>query len=190
MMTEELTPLTPEKRTQQLNEMAWVYYMQWEEELDAIALKQAGRDRLLADELMSDVVLERLPRIIELWQVNGDGRPLKPYVNNTVMLYCWKYVMIKRRKTLQELPEDYGLCASVNDPSTLEHDEEVDYLLSCLSDDERQLVYLNVVHGYSYKTLADMTGISRVKISAIVRDALERVRFNYERDRQAEEDED
>ena len=188
----------PSAYDKQLHDKACLYFMSNYDELMAICMK-AARDKDLAEELMSDVVLARLPRVIELWEAN---KPLRNYVNTTMRWYVLKELVRNRKIRMREsnalsewfssesIAPDDPLIKSMKErlgytdscEKNIEDIDSVESILSCLDELERQLVLLHVVHGYNYSQLSEMANISRTRASKTIKAALEKMReFIYER---------
>lgn len=158
--------------TKLLHDKACLYYMNFYEQLWAIC-KKAVHDDERAHELMSDVVLERLPRIIELWD---ETKPLRHYVNTTIRWYVLKH--LARERVLQHR---YNGAIDPNEKDIsfqdiVEHNESVEHMLAPLNEYEKSIVLLYIVHGYSYSDIGEFAGISRVKVSKIVNESITKIR--------------
>src|SRR5690349_10557963 len=126
--------IVPPNSEQILHDEACLYFMNYYDELFAICMKAVNRDSERANELMSDVVLARLPRIIELW----DGvKPIKHYVNTSIRWYVIKE--LTREKKLQKRYES-GLSIDIPVKSQWHDNEELEDMLKVLQPFERQLV--------------------------------------------------
>lgn len=126
-----------------------------------------GRYDLL-DELWSEVVLERVPRIYVL---HGDN-PSK--VANSLRWYVFKY-MNKRY-------DDETPCSNLPEPSyTVEHEDkdEVQYILDSLDPYDASLLELYFMYELTYQEIADEIDVSKSTAMNHVKAALERARDHF-----------
>jgi DNA-directed RNA polymerase specialized sigma24 family protein len=82
-----------------MSDEAFEYAVKNEKRIRALLLKSARGNRDLAEEMFSDVALERLPRLFELY----DGvRPVDNYMLNNIRWYAFKYMNRRRNAELHE----------------------------------------------------------------------------------------
>lgn len=148
----------------------WEYVELFYDQLYNICLRAAKYDRDLADELMSDVVYERLPRILELW--DRDKGPINNYVNCNIKLYVFKHIQ-KQHKTdkLFEYSE-------VDDYYYSNHEAIVEVLtiLDTLTEYERSLIWSHLALGISCRQLSQTLDIPRSALTRQLKDILEKIR--------------
>lgn len=120
---------------------AFEYIIKYEKRIRSLLMKAARNDIDLCNEMFSEVALERIHRIFELY----DGiRPLENYVLNSIRWYAFKYY--NKRKAHQ--------CIDEMD-ITFEINESHLDALDSLNDVERYLVEANVFYKMSVVDIAD-----------------------------------
>lgn len=137
-------------------------------------LVMAG-DPNLADEAYSDVALERIHRIVELYDPTKRSS-LDNYVLRTLYLYTRKWAMRSRkfitgrvpRQTVPELP------GTTNAPSDAA--VEVHSILDRLSDYDRWLLENRFMRGYTLREMRIALGVSKGCAAAHINQALRRAR--------------
>lgn len=129
-------------------------------------LKAAHGDRECASQMYSDVAIERIHRIFELW----DGvRPLENYAFNAIRWYAYKYVN-KRRPA--QFDEDFV-------PPTYTQESHLD-ALDALSETERYLIASSVFYGLSVRDIAAELGWSMHATTQALQYAKDNVRMMYD----------
>lgn len=162
-----MQPTDPEYKL--LHDKACLYFMTFYQELFAICCKATKADEAKAEELMSDVVLARLPRIIELWD---ETKPLTQYVNSSIRWYVLKE-LVKERQLKQRYVNELQEGSYVE--QALQQQENVEHLLKDLNELERNFVLLYVLGGYTYKEIGELSGFTRIRVSIIVNEALDKL---------------
>ncbi len=142
-----------------LVEVAFAYVIKNEKRLRNLMRVMAHGDPQLADEMYSDVVLERIVRLFELW--DGD-RPIDNYVMKNLKWYAYKF-RNKQRK----------------DPEVSEHvaarPQEMGDILDGLDDWQRYFIEANVFYKMTISEIANDCGLSISKVSRGVSNAKERL---------------
>lgn len=105
------------------------------------------------DEEMWDEVIDRLPRLFELW--TPEKGPLYPYVKRNLRWYMYKRVGLLRKRVMAHLEAD-----------PVYHDrrdacDAVQSLLSGLTEVDKKLILLHDILGYTFTEMGDMLGMSR-----------------------------
>ena len=144
---------------------AFAYAIANEKRIRSLLLKVARGDHNCADEMFSDVVLERLPRLFELY----DGiRPLENYMLNNIRWYAFKYVNKKYKRTFEDLTY-----LKYKDPSSF-----LD-ALEYLNEMERYLVEAVVFYRMSHREIAAQLNRPVSHVSAGVQHVFEKLRIIY-----------
>lgn len=149
-------------------EKAFQYAMQNEKRIRNLLRKAARGDEQCALEMFSDVALERLPRLFELY----DGvRPIDNYMLNNIRWYAFKYVNARRRGLAFESEETY--------------EAKSDYVdaLDNLNELDRYLIEASVFYDMSYKEIAADLQWSVSAVSRAVKKAKQRVADMYDENR-------
>lgn len=131
-------------------------------------LKSARGDRNLADEMFSDVALERLPRLFELY--DEEKGPADNYMLRNIRWYAFKHV--NRRRKHEEL-EHKG----IRDKHTFTD------ALDVLSELDRYLIEANVLYGMTYGEIAQDLNWPTHTVSRAVKNAKERLAECYDENR-------
>jgi RNA polymerase sigma factor (sigma-70 family) len=116
-----------------------------------------GRSELV-DELWDNVVLERVQRCFETWDV-AYGVTLSWHMKNNLRLYCFKWMVKNATRVAKQEPlYDVHLA-----PQTCDHEvsEMVYKAMAPLSEYERQLFVLHHVFDMPFSALGEMLGISK-----------------------------
>lgn len=147
------------------NEDAFAYVIANEKRIRALLLKVARGDHNCADEMFSDVVLERLPRLFELY----DGvRPIENYMLNNIRWYAFKYVNKKHKRVFESL-------------EFVKHKDPSSFLdaLEYLNEMERYLVEAVVFYRMSHREIAVHLGRPVSHVSAGIHHVFEKLRVIY-----------
>lgn len=151
----------------------WQYVETFHSTLYAMCKKAANGNTELADELMSDVVYERLPRIIELH--DPAIGPLTHYVNKTLRFYLFKHMQLlsKQHRRFENIEsEDYYI---VNHDPRL----EVLFIEEHVTPYEFQLLWSHYALGISIRELSTRLDISRSTLTKHIRSALEKAKSAF-----------
>jgi DNA-directed RNA polymerase specialized sigma24 family protein len=136
------------------------YVLDNQRKIKAILLKQAYGDKDLAELMFSEVVLERIHRIFELY----DGvRPLENYVLNAIRWYAFKYAN-KHRRTMS-----YETLAGAN----VSYDTQTLEILDGLSEIDRYLLTAHVLYEMTMQEIADELDWSVPSVSSGIKKAKE-----------------
>ena len=143
-------------------------------EFCAMARKRS-MNRSHVEELLIDVVIDRVPRALELYD-ESHGTTLKQYVFDSIRRYMIKELM--RLKHTQSLSD---IC--VDEPAytqryNLDAEEEVHKLLEDVHPYYCWLLKTYSI-GWSFTEIAESIGVSKCTIRNNYLDALEAVRENY-----------
>jgi len=130
-------------------------------------LKSARGDRNLAEEMFSDVALERLPRLFELYD---ESRPIDNYMLHNIRWYAFKYM--NRRKHYSEL-EHTGIRDKHSHLDALDSLNELD----------RYLIEANVLYGMTYTEIAADLNWPSYLVSRAVKTAKDRLAECYDENR-------
>ncbi len=130
-------------------------------------LKMARGDRNVAEEMFSDVALERLPRLFELYD---ESRPVDNYMLNNIRWYAFKYM--NRRKHHAELEH-----TGIRDKHS--HLDALDLL----NELDRYLIEANVLYGMTYTEIAADLSWPSYLVSRAVKTAKKRLAECYEENR-------
>lgn len=119
----------------------------------------AQRDNLY-DEIWSDVIVARLPRVFQLWKQYKGKNDLDRYVMNNVSGYVYKYLIArsKRLANSQELIDDKELIQKVPDISDK---ELVQRILSGISKKHAAILFLKHCQGLTFNEIAKHLGLAR-----------------------------
>ncbi len=133
-------------------------------------LKSARGDRILADEMFSDVALVRLPRLFELY--DEDKGPEDNYMLRNIRWYAFKHVNRIRQGR----------------PEMLEHvslSDKADFVdaLDVLDELHRYLIEANVLYGMTYGEIAQELKWPTHIVSKAVKGAKERLAECYDENR-------
>lgn len=146
--------------------MAFKYVVDNEKRIRSLLTKAARGDLDLSAEMFSEVVLERIIRIFELY----DGvRPLENYVLNSIRWYAFKYV--NKRKAHQHIDE-----VEITREETPSHLDALD----ALSDIERYLIEANVLYKMSAVEIASELNWSVSQTSRSIHYAKHNLRMMYD----------
>lgn len=154
------------------DETPWEVALRLEGRLRAMLQRTVGSHRV--DDAWSDVVLARITRVCELH--NPLSAPLDAYVIFTMRCYASKWLggcaERRREKITQSLPEDMqGADGETEISARLLDLKEV---LHELSEYDRWILDMIIVHGYTVSELHRSTGTSRRKLTQSYYGALER----------------
>ena len=149
---------------------AFAYLVENEKRIRAMLLRAAHGDKNFADEMYSDVVLERLPRIIELW--DGD-RPLENYALNNLRWYAFKWM--NRRRAHNELADSHSYADKEADDS--------DSALSTLDELDQYLIKAYYIHEMPMREIAAALKWPRYVVSYAIKQAREKLAEAYEENR-------
>lgn len=144
-----------------------------ERKLMAMLRRRVGADK--ADDAWSEVVLERICRVCELWDPTITPS-LDAYVIRTMKMYAYKWVCTcaerVRQRATQSLPDDM----SVEPPDDLKRAAllDLDEVLNELSEYDRWILRSIVIEGYTVSELSKSTGYSRPRLKASYDAALAR----------------
>lgn len=123
----------------------WEYIIAKESQLRYLC--RAGcRGRLyLIDDLWTDVILDKVPRCIEMWDCE---RPLWTYVSSNIRAYIWKYMNKALRTAAVEVLNERH--------TSVEYDTRlrVIEIMESLSDKAREILYLKHIQGFTTEELS------------------------------------
>lgn len=146
------------------------------------ALKRAARAwggstkqkaQALADELWGEIVLERGPRIIELWDPKRTAN-VENYFVRSVRQYAEKRLRRRHNRDPKQAPDyDRG---SRDDADKAEIKAEVELLLSQLHEFHAWVLRAHIIMGYNYGEIAEALGKSKSYARVAVRRALRAAR--------------
>jgi DNA-directed RNA polymerase specialized sigma24 family protein len=146
---------------------AFEYAMQNEKRIRSMLLKSARGDRQLADEMFSDVALERLPRLFELYDAS---RPIDNYMLHNIRWYAFKYM--NKRRHYAEL-EHTGIRDKHGFTDALDSLNELD----------RYLIEAHVLYGMTFTEISKDLNWPVHLVSKAVKIAKDRVAECYDENR-------
>jgi hypothetical protein len=152
------------------NERAFEYAIANEKRIRAMLLKSAYGDKNLADDMFSDVALERLPRLFELWD---ESKPIDNYMMCNLKWYAFKYVNHKKRK-FEPLYDDHYKSG----PGHLD-------VLDQLNEVDKYLIEASVFYGMSVQEIADELQWPVHVVRRVLKAAKQRVMDMYDDSRDA-----
>lgn len=132
-----------------------------------------GGDATVADELWGDVVLERGPRIIELWDPARTA-DVEHYFVRSVRQYAEKRLRRRSNRDPKQMPA--GDRGSRDSEAKSEVNAEVQLLLSQLPEFDAWVLRAHLLMGYSYAEIAEALGRSKSYARVAVRRALRAAR--------------
>lgn len=129
----------------------WEYIIENERRLRYLCVAGSRGRRYLVDDIWSDVVLDKVPRCIELWDCE---RPLWTYVSSSLKAYIWKYVnKYLSQAPMEDLRERYVVIENDTRLRVIE-------LLERLSDQAREILYLKHFMSFTFEEIAVYYDIS------------------------------
>jgi hypothetical protein len=146
---------------------AFEYALANEKRIRSMLLKSARGDRNLADEMFSDVALERLPRLFELYD---ESKPIDNYMLHNIRWYAFKHV--NKRRGFSEL-EHVGR----------RDKQEFTDALDSLCDLDKYLLEAHVLYGMTYTEIAQDLQWPVHVVSRSMKQAKERLAECYEENR-------
>lgn len=153
----------------------WRYIESFGDELYRICLKSAGHDKDYADELMSDVVYERLERILELW--DPARGPVQNFVNRNIKLYIFKHIQRERKLhgglyNIEQIDSPF-----YTDDHSIKL--EVFNILETLTTYERHLLWSHFALGISRRELARELGVQHPVITQHLNAILAKIQSGF-----------
>lgn len=142
----------------------WEYIILKEKQLRYLCLVGSRGRPDLADEIWTDVILDKVPRCIELWD---EERPLWTYVKANIRAYIWKYV----NKKFAQAPVEQLNERHVN----VEYDARlrVIEIMESLTESSREILYLKHMQGLTTEELSVYYGVSMGKAHMMYHAALD-----------------
>lgn len=129
--------------------------------------------QVIAEELWGEVVLERGPRIIELWDPARTAN-VENYFVRSVRQYAEKRLRRRHNRDPKQAPDfDRGSKASVE---RAEVKAEAELILSQLQEFDAWVLRAHLIMGYSYAEIAEALGKSKSFARVSVRRALRAAR--------------
>lgn len=127
----------------------------------------------LADELWGEIVLERGPRIIELWDPTRTAN-VESYFVRAVRQYAEKRLRRRHNRDPKQMPDfDRGSKASAEKSETK---AEAELILSQLEEFDAWVLRAHIIMGYNYAEIAEALGKSKSYARVAVRRALRAAR--------------
>lgn len=124
------------------------------------------------EEAWSQVVVERAPRVYETYD-ESTGVPIDAYFMRTMWFYARKWAgktyRADRPESIDEMFDDRALAEKLEEPTNKAADaarEQLDELMSCLSDYDKWIVRKHAIEGYTFEELTGSLKCSRSAICA------------------------
>lgn len=135
--------------------------------------KQWGADISIADDLWGEVVLDRGPRIIELWRPGATAN-IENYYLRSVRQYAEKRMQRRANRDPKQAPRYES--GSQEPVEIAEIRAEVELLLDQLHPFDAWVLKAHIIEGYSYAEIAEALDRSKSYARVAVRRALRRAR--------------
>lgn len=156
-----------------LNGLEWLVeneeYIRWVCRIAARSYK--GRDYIIDD--LWDVAVDKVQRLHETFDPLA-GASLKTYIHRSLRWYMWKWIVKKEKHDQKHTPID--LERAYIEIDNLESKDEVYYLLSELTEQERELLVMHHVYEWTFGEMGDALGCSTSSARNYYYAALERSR--------------
>jgi len=130
----------------------------------------------LVDDMFSEVVLEYIPRIIDCWK--PELSTLTSHVRARLRMYGSKWLnhpqtnrasLIPGKSTV---PLDKVDTYQVDETTSIEEADNVEYLMRSLTGYERRVVSLHVLWGLTFADIAKKVGVNKDKIAKVYQEAI------------------
>lgn len=142
-----------------------------------------AKAQVIADDLWGEVVLERGPRIIELWDPTRTAN-VENYFVRSCRQYGEKRLRRRHNRDPKQMPPTDRGCSSPVEKAEVK--AEVELLLSQLSEFHAWVLRAHLIMGYNYKEIADALGKSKSYARVAVRRALRAARELVDADEESE----
>lgn len=117
-------------------------------------------DASLEDEMWTNVVLERIQRIVLLYDVSYGTATLRTYVLNNLRLYAMKYVALHYRKEIKlKVDDNIELAGAYNPDAAIK--QLVNVVLESLSKTHSTILLMRYYFDYNFHEIGDAIGRKR-----------------------------
>lgn len=146
-----------------VQQAAWDFILENHDALHRLARRMSRGDKVLEEDIMSDVVPTYVPAAINTW--DPTKRSLQGHVMYTVRMYAWKYSNYRHSPgdvSVEVLSDSgYDPSARLSETDMLELREEVGYILELLPPYERGLLSMYHLCGLTHEEMAGVLEVSK-----------------------------
>lgn len=126
-------------------------------------------------DLASDIFQETFIRVHEkMSSFRGTGS-LSGWIFRIARNLC--YDALRRTKNHHSVDEVEDLVSPTNSYETVDHREELRKALDALKPEQREIILLREIQGFSYQEIADLTGVSLASVKVRLFRAREKLRI-------------
>ena len=154
---------------------AWEFILEEQQALKRLCASMSRRDRILAEDMMSDVIPVYVPKAIACWDATKSS--LRGHVMRSVRMYLWKYSNYRHAPgdgTLEDASGARRMRVEVEPVADLR--DEVRHVLAQLPPYERSLLHMYHMCSLTHEEMADVLGVSKGTARVHYRRALELAR--------------
>ncbi|KKN77729.1 hypothetical protein LCGC14_0357030 [marine sediment metagenome] len=124
----------------------------------------------LVDDMFSEVVLDRVPGIIERWI--PEKSKLSTWVFNNLKWHCYTWLNRRGQCVVSLDAEFYSIEDKISETFDMDDADNVQYLMRSLTGYERRIVTLHVLYEQTFAEIAKRVGVRPWKIAKVYQEAI------------------